>query len=143
MMVEDSEDHREIYGTILWYNGFNVFLVRDVASAKRAIGFLRPDMILLELQLPDGDGLELCESLRRITGRPIPVFAFSVLEGYQAQARALGAGCAGYIEKGLTRPISLLRTVESVLGKAPASGVGATSWKVSYPIPHSRDVGFR
>jgi DNA-binding response OmpR family regulator len=133
MMVEDDEDHRRIYGSLLWYNGFNVFLVHDVASARRAMRFLRPDLILLDLELPDGSGLELCEVARSSIGSPVPVIALSVLPAYEVQMRALAAGCLRYMEKLTNRPLSVLHAVEEVLGKAPASGEGATSWMLSYP----------
>jgi CheY-like chemotaxis protein len=134
MMVEDDPDHREIYGTILWYNGFNVFLVPDGASALRAITFIRPDLILLDLALPDTMGLEVCEALRRTPGgKEIPVVALSAFSALEMQGQAYAAGCRHYLEKGTTSPLEVMHKIEGILGRPPAPGAGATPWMLSYP----------
>jgi CheY-like chemotaxis protein len=140
MMVEDDPDHREIYGTILWYNGFNVFLVPDAASAIRSISFLRPDLILLDLALPDARGLEICESLKRVPGgKEVPIIALSAFSAFEMQGQAYAAGCRHYLEKASTSPLDVLHTVESILGRPPAAGAGATPWMLTYPRTSDRD----
>jgi CheY-like chemotaxis protein len=134
MIVEDHPDQRRIYGSLLWYNGFNVFTVPNATSAKRALAFLRPDLILLDLGLPDGDGLEICAAAQRFGGRPIPVVALSAYPTRQMKTLALAAGCARYLEKSFTSPLDVLHEVEDILGKAPPSGDGATSWMLDYPM---------
>jgi DNA-binding response OmpR family regulator len=139
MMVEDDEDHREIYGSLLWYNGFNVLLVPDAGSARRTLGFLRPDLILLDIGLPDGNGLEILGGLRETHQRlVIPVVALSAFPSVEMEARALGAGCLRYLEKQVSGPLAVLRAVEDVLGRAPPSGEGATSWLLNYPTQPPR-----
>jgi DNA-binding response OmpR family regulator len=136
MMVEDDPDHREIYGTILWYNGFNVFLVPDAASALRAISFIRPDLILLDLGLPDAMGLEICEAVKGMPGgKDVPVVALSALSAFEMQGLAYAAGCRHYLEKASTSPLEVLHRVESILGRPPAPGAGATPWMLTYPEP--------
>ena len=134
MMVEDNPEHREIYGTILWYNGFNVFLVPDGTSALRAVSFLQPDLILLDLALPDAKGLEICDPLRKLRdGQEIPVIALSAFPAAEMEGQAYAAGCRHYLEKGATTPLDALHIVEGILGRPPASGDGATPWMLSYP----------
>ena len=134
MMIEDHEDHRRIYGSILWFNGFNVFLVPDASRSLRATSFLRPDLILLDLDLPDEGGLSICRSLRDAPGgHRIPVVALSSFPAWMMRSRALAEGCLRYLEKDVAGPVDVLHAVEDVLGQPPPSGEGATSWIMSYP----------
>jgi DNA-binding response OmpR family regulator len=134
MLVEDDPDHRRIYGTLLWYNGFNVFVAPDVTRTRRVLSFLRPDLILLDLALPDGDGLQICRTVRELDPEhPVPIVALSSFPTAQMEVRAVAAGCARYLEKQLSSPLAVLRAVEEILGRAPPSGEGATSWMLDYP----------
>ena len=140
MMVEDDPDHREIYGTILWYNGFNVFLVPDAASALRAVSFIRPDLILLDLALPDAMGLEICEAVKKMPGgKGVPVVALSAFSAFEMQGQAYAAGCMHYLEKAATSPIELMHRIEGILGRPPAPGAGATPWMLTFPETSERD----
>ena len=134
MMVEDDLDHRRIYGTLLWYNGFNVFLVPDGSRALKTLRFLRPDLVLLDIALPDRNGLEICDAVRALpSDKAIPMIALSSFPTVEMQARALAAGCLRYLEKQLNSPLAVLHAVEEILGTAPRSGEGATSWMLNYP----------
>jgi DNA-binding response OmpR family regulator len=124
MMVEDDPDDRRIYGAILCYNGFDVVLAPDGLSAVRAARARRPDLIVLDLGLPDGNGLDICRTLSvREEGGSVPVIALSGFRERDMGQPARSAGCDLYIEKP-TSPLRILREIEARLGRPPVPGVG-------------------
>ena len=100
LVVEDQEDNRQILRDLLGSVGYDMIEARDgeagVAAAKRE----RPDLILMDIQLPLMDGYE---ATRRIKADPdlahIPIIVVTsyALSGDETKARA--AGCDGYVTK--------------------------------------------
>ncbi len=115
LVIEDQEDNRRILRDLLTSAGFEVIEAVDgekgVAAAARQV----PDLILMDIQLPDFDGLE---ATRRIKAQAalehIPIIAVTsyALSGDEAKARA--AGCDGYVTKPFS-PRQLLAKVKSHL----------------------------
>jgi two-component system cell cycle response regulator DivK len=118
LVVEDQEDNRTILRDLLNHAGFNVLEAVTGEEGVRAAEAHRPDLILMDIQLPLVDGYE---ATRRIKARPelraIPIVAVTsyALSGDEEKTRA--AGCDGYITKPFS-PRQLLATVRSYL---PAS----------------------
>ena len=84
----------------------------DLAEAKRVVGLLQPDIVVLDVRLPDGSGLDAIGSLRAIA----PEVEIVILTGFAEPAllaRALEAGCAGFVSKG-NRFDELIAAVEAV-----------------------------
>jgi DNA-binding response OmpR family regulator len=79
-------------------------------------------LILLDLALPDADGLEVCGILRA-EGDTVPVVALTARSRGEFGARADREGFTGYLEKS-THPVSVLHSVESLIGRAPPAGQG-------------------
>src|SRR5215218_6295503 len=115
LVVEDQEDNRTILRDLLHHAGFNVLEAVTGEEGIRAAEAHRPDLILMDIQLPLVDGYE---ATRRIKARPelrtIPIVAVTsyALSGDEEKARA--AGCDGYITKPFS-PRLLLATVRSYL----------------------------
>ena len=118
LIVEDQEDLRAILRDLLASSGYDVIEAESgeegVAKARSA----RPDLILMDIQLPVLDGYE---ATRQIKGMPqlaaTPIIAVSsfAMKGDEEKARA--AGCDHYVTKPYS-PMSLLRLVRGVLGEA-------------------------
>jgi two-component system, OmpR family, phosphate regulon response regulator PhoB len=124
LVVEDDADDREIYGRILYYNGFDVIFADDAAGAIELACSHGPDLILLDLGLPTGSGLDVCAELRRRSVcADTPVIALSGFPEAEMGARARQAGCSQYIEKPAS-PVVVLHAVEAMIGKAPLPGEG-------------------
>lgn len=124
LVVEDDPDDREIYGRVLCYNGFDVIFASDVATAVRSARDQAPDLILLDLGLPTGSGLDICRELRqRSDCATIPIIALSGYPEAEMGEPARRAGCSSYIEKPAS-PVDVLHAVEDMIGKAPLAGVG-------------------
>jgi len=124
LLVDDDPHDREIYGQILCYNGFDVVCAGNGASGIRLARRVLPDIVLLDIGLPDLHGLDLCSSLRteENTSR-IPVIALSAYAEARMGEQARLAGCTRYIEKPAS-PVTVLHEIEHLVGKPPPSGDG-------------------
>jgi two-component system cell cycle response regulator DivK len=119
LVVEDQEDNRTILRDLLTHAGFTVLEAVTGEEGVRAAEAHRPDLILMDIQLPVVDGYE---ATRRIKARPelraIPIVAVTsyALSGDEAKARA--AGCDGYV----TKPFSPRQLLAVVRGYLPDDG---------------------
>ena len=116
LVVEDHEDNRQILRDLLGAAGFEMLEAEDGAAGVAAAEREKPDLILMDIQLPVMDGYE---ATRRIKANPalgqIPIIAVTsyALSGDEAKARA--AGCDGYVTKPYS-PRQLLAKVREHLG---------------------------
>jgi two-component system, cell cycle response regulator DivK len=115
LVVEDNMDNYELVRFILERAGYDVFLAvngRDGADAAR---FQKPDLILMDLGMPEMDGWAAAQKLKLDeTTKSIPLFALTAHTLPGERKRAIQAGCDGYISK----PIhveSFLKLIESAL----------------------------
>ena len=123
IVVEDERHEWEIYGKILWYNGFDVLHAEDGEEALDLIRGHRPDLIILDLMLPKVDGLEICRRVKAERSMAeIPVIALSARSEREYGSRARAAGFTGYLEKPIG-PLAVLRAVEDIIGRPPPAGV--------------------
>jgi two-component system cell cycle response regulator DivK len=115
LVVEDQEDNRRILRDLLGNAGFELIEAESGKDALSAVIKKRPDLILMDIQLPQMDGYE---ATRRIKSNPemkeVPVIAVTsyALAGDEAKARA--AGCSAYVSKPLS-PRALLAKVREYL----------------------------
>jgi two-component system cell cycle response regulator DivK len=124
LLVDDDPHDREIYGSILCYNGFDVVCADNGESGIRLARRIRPDVVLLDIGLPDLHGLDLCSSLRAEPDTAgIPVIALSAYAETRMGEQARVAGCTRYIEKPAS-PVGVLHEIENLVGKAPLPGDG-------------------
>ena len=100
LVVEDNVVNRRLVEFLLRSKGYRV---RQAATAREAFAALeadRPDLILMDLQLPGLEGLEATKQLKANPAtRDIPVVAVTASAMLGERERALAAGCAGFITK--------------------------------------------
>lgn len=100
LVVEDYRDNRQVVELILRDADHTVLSARDGASGIDLAARARPDLILMDLALPEIDGWE---ATRRIKADPvtkhIPVIAFTAYISQEAIDRAMKAGCSAVIVK--------------------------------------------
>jgi len=100
LVVDDTPDSRQIMHDLLTSAGYSLFEATDGAAGVAAALEHRPDLILMDIQLPVLDGYE---ATRRIKARPetatIPVVAVTSYALNGDGARAMAAGCDGYVTK--------------------------------------------
>jgi len=115
LVVEDTEDNRQIMRDLLSSAGYDLIEAQDGAEGVAVAKSQRPDLILMDIQLPVLDGYE---ATRRIKADPalshIPIIAVTsyALSGDEAKTRA--AGCDGYVAKPFS-PRQLLQKVREYL----------------------------
>ena len=115
LVVEDQEDNRQILRDLLETTGYELVEVEDGVQAVAAVAKQRPDLILMDIQLPIMDGYE---ATRRIRADPankdIPIIAVTsyALSGDEGKARA--AGCNAYVPKPYS-PRQLLAKIREYL----------------------------
>jgi len=121
LIVEDDEPTRSAVGANLRGHGYHVAEAGTVAEALRSWDADRPDLILLDLGLPDGDGSTLIRRVRRDTTTPILVLSARGQE--HDKVGALDAGADDYV----TKPFGLaeLRSrIAAVLRRTAGPGAG-------------------
>lgn len=100
LVVDDNLDNRELTQILLECEGFEVRLAEDAPQALRMFETYRPKLILVDVQMPGMDGLELTRRLRRDpSSQDAIVVALSAYAMAVEKANALAAGCDGYITK--------------------------------------------
>ena len=97
LLVDDERALREMVQNTLSAEGYTVLAAATCAEALALAGTARPDAVLLDVMLPDGDGFSLFERLRAI--RDVPVLFLSARDEDEARLRGLGLGADDYIVK--------------------------------------------
>lgn len=98
LCVEDHEDSAFMLSTLLRQEGYEVQLVSNISETLRQVQDEAYDLFILDKQLPDGSGLELCRELRREFPRtPIIFYAATALESDQSESFL--AGATDYVAK--------------------------------------------
>ncbi len=98
LAVEDEQELSELVKANLGRHGFAVDLAATLADAQACLKTTAYDVILLDLQLPDGDGLELLRAVRQ-SGRTIPVIAVTARDTVADRVSGLNEGADDYIVK--------------------------------------------
>jgi len=109
LLVEDDPAIAELVQLHLGQAGFSVQRERDAPGAVRAIQARAPDLVLLDLTLPDGDGLDVCRFLREQHAR-MPVIIVSARSSEAHRVLGLELGADDYLAK----PFSMLELVARV-----------------------------
>ena len=100
MIVDDNPENLKLLGTFLKVRGHEVHVAHDGASALEVIRLSPPDLILLDVMMPDMDGYEVCSALKSDEGtKDIPVIFISALNSVEDKVKAFNAGGVDYIEK--------------------------------------------
>ncbi len=100
LYVEDDANNRLLVRRILMAEGYNVVEASNATQALATLQDLRPDLILMDINMPDIDGYTLTARLREkpsLAAVPIIALTANVMKG--DRERTLEAGCDGYIQK--------------------------------------------
>lgn len=97
LLVEDEPQIRRFVRAALEQEGWQVHEAGELKRALIDAGTRRPDLVVLDLGLPDGDGVDFISDVRQWSGMPIIVL--SARDAEQAKIRALDAGADDYLTK--------------------------------------------
>ena len=115
LVVEDEEDNRKIVRDLLTNAGFEMIEAEDGEKGVAAAIRERPDLILMDMQLPVLDGYE---ATRRIKARPelksVPIIAVTSYALREDENKVIAAGCDGYVPKPFS-PRALLAKIKELL----------------------------
>jgi len=111
LIVDDNATNLKLVAYLMKANGYQVDTALDAEAALEAIGARCPDLILMDIQLPGIDGLELTRRLKATPAtREIVIVAVTAYAMKGDQDKALAAGCDDYI----TKPIDTRTLPETI-----------------------------
>jgi two-component system, cell cycle response regulator DivK len=127
LLIEDNELNRDMLSRRLSRRGYEVLLAVDGREGIRLAKEAMPDLILMDMNLPEVDGWE---ATRRIKADPstrqVPVIALTAHAMPGDAAKAIAAGCDDYDTKPVEMP-RLMAKLSAFLGPAPEPGSSRTS----------------
>ncbi len=99
-IIEDNENNLYLIKYLLELNGYQVIYAMNGLDGIELVAHEKPDLVLLDIQLPKMNGYEVARRLRMIAGQEnLPIIAVTSYAMPGDREKALEAGCTGYIEK--------------------------------------------
>ena len=114
LVIEDDSLICKLLQVVLEHHGHAVEIAETYAAGEAAIANSKPRMIILDLGLPDGDGLDLLRHLRSDLGRTEPVLVLTAFRQEDKAVRAFELGANDFVTKPFA-PRELVARVERVL----------------------------
>ena len=100
LYVEDNIDNRTLVRRILMAEGYNLLEAINATEALEILKNTQPDLILMDINMPDMDGYSLTAQIKSTPGlESIPIIALTANVMRGDRERSLEAGCDGYIQK--------------------------------------------
>ncbi len=122
LVVEDDPQVRAMLTRALGYEGFEIVTAPDAATAMASFRAARPDLLLLDLLLPDDDGVEVCRRLRT-AGEQVPILMLTARDTVRDRIVGLEAGADDYLVKPFSTA-ELVARVRALLRRARDLAVG-------------------
>ena len=122
-IVDDDAAIRTSLGRALRMENYDVELFEDGASALKSIQLRAPDAIVLDLQLPDIDGLEICRRIRR-SGDTTPILMLTARDAVNDRVEGLDVGADDYLVKPFDLAELLARLRALLRRHSPGEGDG-------------------
>lgn len=122
LIVDDEVGALTLIGIMLDRGGFAVSKARDAASALESLDNETPDLIILDVMMPEMDGIELCQIIRqRDMTRQTPVLILSARGDADSIIRGIEAGANDYLPKPILHH-DLVSKVRAMLGQSLIEG---------------------
>lgn len=111
LIVEDNELNLKLFKDLLGAHGFETFETKDGLNVPSLVREIRPDLILMDIQLPEISGFDITRNLKAEPDlRDIPIIAVTAFAMKDDEERILKAGCEAYISK----PISIIPFLQTI-----------------------------
>jgi two-component system cell cycle response regulator DivK len=118
LLIEDNEQNRYLATFLLERSGYRVVAAADGPQGIEVAEELKPDLILLDIQLPAMDGYAVARALRGIGAlSEVPIIAVTSYAMVGDREKSLAAGCNGYIEKPIN-PDNFVAEIEQIRSDA-------------------------
>ncbi len=117
LVIEDNVDNMELITFILEKNGYSTIKAENGKIGIELALEEKPDFIMLDIQLPDMNGLDVLQAIRGsdINGE-VPVIAITSYAMSGDREKMLAAGCDGYIEKPID-PVTIINQIREIIGE--------------------------
>ena len=115
LVVDDERDNREAYAEYLRHHGYRT---AEAATGREALDKAarnNPDLVLLDMRLPDMEGTEVSRRLREKASRPMAIIALSACVFEKDVAAAMESGCDAFLAKPCL-PDEVLAEIRRLLG---------------------------
>ena len=119
LYVEDNPDNRLLVRRILLSEDYSLLEATDAMDALNVLKTAQPDLILMDINMPDMDGYTLTAKIKSMPGfERVPILAVTANVMRGDKEKTLEAGCDGYIQKPLDIE-QLTREIEKFLSRRP------------------------
>ncbi len=122
LVVDDDPQIREVLDVALGRAGFRTMTARDGAEGLRQVQAVRPDLAVLDIGLPEMDGLELCRAIRRDS--ELPILFLTARDDEVDRILGLEMGGDDYVTKPFS-PRELVARVRAILKRTKSAGAPA------------------
>lgn len=137
-VVEDEAQVRDALISVLRERGYEVAEFGSFVAAYEALSRIAPDLLIADVNLPDGNGLELVARLRTLHSESFPIIILSGLASETDFIRGFAAGASDYLSKPFTRD-ELLARCAIHLGRTNDEGTTA----LQHDLPREGNLAFR
>ena len=127
LLVEDDAELRRTLADVLRLEGYDVLTAASRAEGLALLAHAAPDLVLLDLGLPDGDGRELLAALRR--RQTLPLIVISARQAEREKIDLLDAGAADYLVKPFSVAELLARLRVALRHRGTAVQPALTQWR--------------
>ncbi|MDO9513466.1 MAG: response regulator transcription factor [Elusimicrobiota bacterium] len=118
LLVDDEDDYLNLLRLILTPEGFEVETACDGEDALRKIDDFKPDLMILDVNMPKLDGHGVCKKVRENAQfKKLPIIMLTVRSNEEEEVRGLDNGCDDYVTKPF-EPTTLVTRVRTVLRRA-------------------------
>ena len=123
LVVDDEQPVRESLRRSLRFNGYEVLTANDGLEAVETVRAENPELVILDVMMPNMDGLEVCRTLRS-EGWDRPILVLTARDGVSDRVAGLDAGADDYLPKPFALE-ELLARVRSLVRRASADSIAA------------------
>ncbi|MDU4569324.1 MULTISPECIES: response regulator transcription factor [Corynebacterium] len=123
LVVDDEQPVRESLRRSLRFNGYDVLTANDGLEAVETVRSENPELLILDVMMPNMDGLEVCRTLRS-EGWDRPILVLTARDGVSDRVAGLDAGADDYLPKPFALE-ELLARVRSLVRRASADSISA------------------
>lgn len=134
LIVDDDVDSLKLIGLMLQRQGYDVLVANSGQQALAKTRAERPDLVILDVMMPDMDGYEVCRRLRHDPAtQPIPIIMFTARSMVDDKVAGFEAGADDYLTKP-THPAELASRIRAILVRSAAQNRASGS--------HAHTIGF-
>jgi DNA-binding response OmpR family regulator len=126
LVLEDNDDAQVITTSSLQHLGYTVSKAGTIAEAERLVVLDRPDVVVLDCRLPDGDGLELARRWSTSpTMRDVPIIVLTAFSARQDVEAAILAGADAFLVKPCPAAVLAAQIERVITGRRPSQTLRA------------------